>query len=417
MELPPAPELRAHALGLPGVSGLLGRTGDLGSTRIALVGGAVRDLLLGRPALDIDLAVEGPLEPLLDRLGDGGRTHGRFGTASVQIDGSLVDLARTRRERYARPGALPEVEPASLEEDLARRDFTVNAMAVVLSGPGVGELLGAEGARQDLEAGHLRVLHPRSFIDDPTRLLRLARYRGRLGFDLQPGTRELAETAIAGGALSTVSGARIGNELRLLCAETDPVAGWQALDELGLAAAIEPGFGLRPGDLAVARRALALLPAEGRAEVILLAVALAGVPVERRAELLDRLAMPARLRDDVLEVVGRAPSLAEALGRAERPSEVAAAAGPQAVPELVAMAGALGAEGPARDWLERLRQVRLAIDGDDLRAAGVRPGPALGAGLAAARAALLDGRAGTREDQLAEALRAAQDAGEPEEAG
>jgi tRNA nucleotidyltransferase (CCA-adding enzyme) len=411
VEIFPEPELRARALALPGVAGLLDRLGDPGSDRIALVGGAVRDLLLGERVFDVDLAVEGPVEPVLARLGASARLHGRFGTAGVQIDGAVVDLARTRRERYARPGALPDVEPASLEEDLARRDFTVNAMAVVLRGVGEGELFGAADARQDLEARRLRVLHPGSFSDDPTRLLRLARYRARLGFDVEPGTRELAEDAIAGSALGTVSGARVGNELRLLSAEDDPVAGWQALGELGLGAAIEAGFGLSPGDLDVARRALALLPAEGRSDVILLALALHGVAAERRAELMDRLAMPARLRDDVLAVVLRAPSVAEDLRRADRPSEIAGAAGPKAIPELVALAGALGAEEPAREWLDRLRQVRLAIDGDDLRAAGVRPGPALGAGLAAARAALLDGRASTREDQLAEALRVAQDAG------
>lgn len=412
MESKAEPELLERALALPAVAGLLARVGDV-PERIALVGGAVRDLLLGAPVLDADLAVEGPVEPVLDRIGAAGRRHGRFGTATAQIDGSAVDLARTRRETYARPGALPDVEPASLEEDLARRDFTVNAMALQLTGTGAGQLISVPDARSDLDLRQLRVLHRRSFMDDPTRLLRLARYRGRLGFGVEDGTRELAGRAVSGGALDTISGARIGHELRLLSAEGDPLLSWRALHELGLDAAIEPGLGLGEAELGVAREALGLLPEEGRPEVILWALALGGVP-EGRAELMDRLALPSGLRDDVLEVCRRAGSVAERLQRADRPSEIAAAVGSRAFPELVALAGALGgpeAHKAAREWLERLRQVQLEIDGDDLRAAGIPPGPALGAGLVAARAALLDGRASTREEQLAEAVRAAQAAG------
>lgn len=409
MESRAEPELLARALALPAVAGLLERVGDV-PERIALVGGAVRDLLLGAPVLDADLAVEGPVEPILDRVGDVDRTHGRFGTARAQIDGSSVDLARTRREAYARPGALPDVEPASLEEDLIRRDFTVNAMALQLNGPGAGELIAVPDARVDLDQRRLRVLHRRSFMDDPTRLLRLARYRGRLGFAVEDGTRELVRRAVNGGALDTISGARIGHELRLTSAEDEPLAGWRALRELGLDAAIEPGLGLSAAELGVAGKALELLPDEGRPEVILWALALAGVDSEP-SELLDRLAVPSRVRDDVLEVCRGAGSAAERLGRADLPSQIAAALGRRTPPELVAMAGALGgaeAEKAARDWLDRLRAVRLQIDGDDLLAAGIAPGPALGAGLAAARSAQLDGRASTRDEQLAEALRAAQ---------
>jgi tRNA nucleotidyltransferase (CCA-adding enzyme) len=406
------PDLLTRALALPALAALLERVGDA-PQRIALVGGAVRDLLVGVAMLDADLAVEGPVESLLERVGGEAHTHGRFGTATVRLDGTPVDLARTRRETYAQPGALPDVEPASLEEDLARRDFTVNAMALQLNGLGAGQLIAVPDARADLAQRRLRVLHRRSFIDDPTRLLRLARYRGRLGLEVEEGTRELVGQALDTGALDTVSGARIGHELRLLSAERDPLAGWRALRELGLDEAIAPGLGLTDTAQSVARKALELLPEDGRPEVIVWALALEGVSGQPSG-LLDRLAVPSGVRDDAIEVSRRAASVAGGLERADRPSEIAAAVGSPGLPELVALAGARGtgrAEKAARDWLDRLRAIRLEIDGQDLLAAGIAPGPGLGAGLAAARSALLDGRAASRDEQLAEALRAAQAAG------
>ena len=152
------------------------------------------------------------------------------------------DLARARRERYAHPGALPDVEPASIDEDLRRRDFTVNALALALGGPRRGELVAAPRALDDLAAGTLRVLHDASFRDDPTRLLRLARYGGRLGFSPDERTARLAREAIGDGALATVSGGRQGAELRLAGAEADPRPVLQELDRLGLGAQLIPGF-------------------------------------------------------------------------------------------------------------------------------------------------------------------------------
>lgn len=144
-----------------------------------LVGGAVRDLLLGRAPRELDVAVEGEPEALLAALGGDAERHERFGTAIVRGDGWSVDLARCRQETYAHPGALPDVAPADLSTDLQRRDATVNAIAVALAD---GSVVAAPHAQDDLRDGLLRVLHDASFVDDPTRLWRLARYRARLGF-------------------------------------------------------------------------------------------------------------------------------------------------------------------------------------------------------------------------------------------
>ncbi len=368
-----------------------------------LVGGAVRDLLLRRRPHELDLVVDGDAAALARRLGPA-RIHDRFGTSSVRPDGFTYDIARTRTETYPHPGALPEVAPAGLIEDLVRRDFTVNAIAMALDGPTPGELTPAPNALADLEARLLRVFHDRSFTDDPTRLLRLARYAARLGFGVEQHTLELALAAVRSGALWTVSGPRIGAELRLAAMESDPVATFKKLRELELDRAIDEQFGLV--DPALAERALELLPSDGRRDLVVLSLAARGVPAAALPELLDRLAFDARDRDTIVAAALRAGAVAEALDAATSPSEIAEAL-EAASPELVAIAGALGPIEKARTWLERLRHVQLEIDGRDLVASGIPEGPAVGIGLRAALAAKLDGALSGREDELDRALRAA----------
>lgn len=405
---PMANTLLARFSDLAAARPLLSRVGD--AEGVYLVGGAVRDLLLGSEPLDLDLVVDGELESVAALLGTPDRVHDRFETRTVSVDGFSYDLARSRRETYAHPGALPTVQPAGIAEDLSRRDFTANALALGLSGSTRGRLLEAPHGREDVEARRLRVLHDQSFIDDPTRLLRLARYSGRLGFAIEPYTSGLAEVAAASGALETVSGPRVGSELRLLAEQGDPLPGFRILHELGIDEAIETSFGIPEERMDLAGRARALLPGDGAAPDLVLAVASLGVRPTRLSAMLDRLAFTAARRDRIVAAATGAPGLLGRLRSAGRPSEVAAAVG-SAPPEAVAVAGALGAEAPARRWLDELRQVRLEIDGDDLLAAGVEAGPAVGVGLAVARAAKLDGHADGREAQLAAALEGARGRG------
>ncbi len=391
---------RIHAL--PAAQPLLARLPD-GGPPVYLVGGAVRDVLLGGTPFDLDLAVEGDAAAFAASLGGRLKVYDRFGTSTVVLDGFAYDIARSRRETYARPGALPDVEPAPLAEDLLRRDFTANAIAVALDS---GELSAAPHALEDLEARRLRVMHDGSFIDDPTRLLRLVRYASRLGFEVEPRTRELASTAVQAGALRTVSGSRLGAELRLLAREDDPLRALRALADLGLAQALHPGFGLH--DEALARRAVALLPANARRDRLALALASRDLSAAELPGLLDALGFEAEDRDAIVATATRADATARALDAAHAPSAIAdSVAG--APPELVALAGALGPETQAREWLERLRHIRPSIDGRDLIAGGVPQGPAIGRGLRAALAAKLDGRALDRNAELLEALRAARE--------
>jgi tRNA nucleotidyltransferase (CCA-adding enzyme) len=358
---------------------------------VHLVGGAVRDLLLGREPRELDVVVEGDVGALAARLGATGEqvAHERFGTVTVRAGNCRWDLATAREERYARPGALPDVHPAGIEHDLLRRDVTVNALALDLAS---GVVRTVEHALDDLDAGRLRVLHDASFVDDPTRLWRIARYAARLGFAVEPHTAALAAKAVGGGALHTVSGTRIGNELRLALGEPDPVGALESAVTLGLAPWLAP-------DRALTERALGLLPAgEGRPDLLVLAAALVAPVDEGR---LQRLAFTAAERAIVAASV-RAPAL-DAAPRA--PSQLASALRGLPV-EAVALAGARGVAAPARRWLDDLRHVGLQITGDDLLAAGLDEGPALGRRLQAVLDLRLDGRlAGGREAELAAALR------------
>lgn len=394
--------------GIPAAAALLTRGAALAG--VHLVGGAVRDLLIGGDPPDLDLVVERDAIAAAAELGERIRAHPRFGTASFALGGFSYDIATSRRERYPRPGALPLIEPAGIEEDLGRRDFTVNAVALALGEAERGTLRYVPNALEDLAARALRVLHPRSFLEDPTRLLRLARYGARLGMAPEPGTQALATAAISAGALDTVSGERIGVELRLLAAEADPVAGLLELRGLGVDEAIAHRFGLE--NAGVARRALALMAegGGGRGDLVALASATAQMSAGELVRLLERLGFERGERELVLSAATSADAVGRALQAAQRPSQIAAAARTHP-PEVVSLAGARAGHDQARRWLTKLRHVGLDIGGEDLLAAGVREGPAVGRALQAALDARLDGQAPDREAQLAEALGHAHRAG------
>lgn len=349
----------------------------------AVVGGFVRDTLIGISPREVDVVVERDAEGFARELGGVVTVHAAFGTARAERDGWSVDVAAARSERYPRPGALPVVAPASLEQDLGRRDFAVNALAVKIDD---GKLLAVAGALEDLSAQRLRVLHDRSFLDDPTRVMRLARYAHRLGFSVEPHTAALARAA----RLDTVSGARIGAELRLALGEGDPLA---PLSDLSgkLPIVID-----RP----LIEAALAIAPSDASRELVILAAITREIaPPEWIAE----LELSAHERDVVL-AAANAPQIADAIETAASASALHDAL--KDVPaEIVALAGGLGPAAAARRWLDELRYVRLEIGGDDLIAAGISSGPELGARLERTLRRKLDGRlAGGRRAELESAL-------------
>jgi tRNA nucleotidyltransferase (CCA-adding enzyme) len=337
---------------------------------VYLVGGAVRDLLLGRDRVDVDLMVEGDATALAAALGGADSEHDRFGTVKVEVGGHEIDIVGARTETYERPGALPTVTPAqSIEEDLARRDFTINAMAIPLQGE--PHLVDPHGGRRDLEAGVLRILHDRSFVDDPTRAIRAARYASRFGFRLEPKTEELLRQT----DLTTVSADRRRTELERLAVEENGCEGFELLGAWGL-------IDLRPGGIELMKAVDSLLKTPHWSEV---------VPRER---VLVAAALGPPGAEEVLASMW-VPKPGEGVELAERRDPV----------ELV-LARAMGA-----DWLDHYltswRKIELEIDGDDLIAAGVEQGPAVGRGLRAARHRKLEGEISGREEELTTALAAA----------
>ena len=396
-------DLGAPLRALPGAERLLPAVEGLAPAW--LVGGAVRDLMLGAGNVDLDVAIEGDARAaareVAQRLGGEAVEHERFGTATVHAGDLVVDMASTRRETYARPGALPDVEPADLEEDLARRDFTVNAMAASLPG---GELVDPHGGSGDLEAGVIRVLHPGSFIDDPTRLLRAVRYEARLGFRMDPETERLAREAVGADALSSVSGGRIRDELLDLLAEIGAVgpSAIERMSELGLDRALSPALGdAKPEDVAAA---VAAAPQVGaQAQFAGLAAMVAPDP-DALAAFVERLSLRAEDRDAVLHAARKGPQLVRSLA-ADLPDSALHALLHCELPETFALALAQGApEEQVTRYLEQLGGTRLEITGDDLRAAGIPESPAIGRALEETLRRKLDGEVSGRDAELELAL-------------
>src|SRR5215211_5569688 len=332
-----------------------------------LVGGAVRDLLLGIEGADLDVAVEGDAEALAGIPGFELEREGLFLTGRLELGELKVDIAQARAEVYPRPGALPEVHPASIGDDLRRRDFTVNAMAFPLRAQ--EQLIDPHGGLEDLRSGLLRVLHERSFVDDPTRALRAARYAARFGLELDPGTEKL----LADADLSTVSDDRIQNELQRTAAEEDPARVLRLILDWGVMPSLDPAA---PDRVAEVARLASAPPWAGW--------------VDRRLAVMLAIVRP----------LPQIRELAEATP--ERPSEGVRRAEPWDPAQLL-VARALGAEWLDR-YAEELRHVRLEITGDDLIAEGIPEGPAIGEGLQAARSGKLDGEISGREEELRIAL-------------
>ena len=386
--------LRERVEALPRINPLLEALEGLSPAY--LVGGAVRDLLLGERSVDLDVAVEGDAvglaEQVAGRLGGEARAHERFGTATVRAGELAVDFASTRSETYPSPGALPEVEPAGLDEDLSRRDFTINAMAVALTGEQAGELRDPHGGAADLEARTVRVLHDASFVDDPTRLLRAVRYEARLGFAIDPETERLARAGA--GGLAGVSGARVRDELLDLLGEEEAATAVDRLAKLGIAPALHPSI-RADGELVAAAQ---LGSVETGADRVL--SALAALASDGATELVERLDLPAAERDRAVRAAESARGMAAKLNSPHTPSELYDLLSGEP-PETLALALAFGAPGEmVLSFVTGLRDAKLDIDGNDLIAEGLAPSPAIGAALSETLRLKLDGEVSTREEQL-----------------
>jgi tRNA nucleotidyltransferase (CCA-adding enzyme) len=383
-----------------------------------VVGGFVRDLILGVENLDVDVLVDRDAALLAGELARGldGKIkgHHQFATATITLaDGQKIDISTARSEVYEQLGALPEVEPTSIQSDLYRRDFSINAMAIQINPERFGRLLDPYGGRRDLERRVIRVLHNLSFLEDPTRIFRAARFEGRFGFHMDRHTEELARGAVEGGALGSISGERIRRELYLQFAEPNPLGGLRRIAALGVLDWLCPGLTL---DTALLERVSGSLDGIARRaaeridrRVVYLAALVAPIPPERAEPLLRRnLRIPDPKVDVIMMTLCRAEAVLDRLATPElRQSEIYAAL--DGLPlETLAFLHARSrdpiVEARLSLYLTRLRHVTTAIKGADLIAMGHRPGPRFGAALRAVLEARLDEVIHTREEELALAV-------------
>ncbi|MGB2876031.1 MAG: CBS domain-containing protein [Gaiellaceae bacterium] len=377
---------------------------------VYLVGGTVRDILLGEPSFDVDIAVEGDAialaQALADALGGRVRAHEKFGTAVVIYgEDKRIDVVTTRTEFYDAPAALPTVEHASIREDLFRRDFTINAMAVSLKGADMGRLVDPFGGRRDLEARTIRVLHNLSFIDDPTRIFRAIRYENRYGFRMDEHTLRLARGTIEMGLVGDLSSARLRDELEALLEEGDIEHSILRLAELGADRAIHPHLAADEEAVELLGR-LTGLRDRYRLEIpswrLGLAVLARKLPPDEVYQWLQRLKVRRRDAEQIAAAVTVGPKLAERLRKGAEPAEVVALAEPYA-PDAPLFALGLADLAPLHAYFERLRDVRLEVSGADLAELGLTESPRVGEVLAELRRRKLNGELDGRDSELAAA--------------
>jgi tRNA nucleotidyltransferase (CCA-adding enzyme) len=378
---------------------------------VYLVGGTVRDILLGEPNFDVDIAVEGDAiglaRSVADAIGGRVRAHSKFGTAVVVYgEEQRIDVVTARTEFYDAPAALPSVEHATIREDLFRRDFTINAMAVSLKGEDFGRLVDPFHGRRDLEAKRIRVLHNLSFIDDPTRIFRAIRYESRYGFRMDEHTQRLARGTIEMGLVGDLSSARLRDELTALLEEGDAGASILRLAELEAGRAIHPHLAADEEAVELLERLRGLNERYGtgipawRLAVEALARRL---PPDEIYDWLQRLKVQRRDAERIAWAVTVGPRLVERLrGDTPEPAEIVALAEPYA-PDAPLFALALADPQPLHDYFERLRDVRLEVSGADLAKLGVGESPQVGEILGELRRRKLNGQLDGRESELAAA--------------
>jgi tRNA nucleotidyltransferase (CCA-adding enzyme) len=376
--------------------------------RVYLVGGVVRDLLLGYPNFDLDLVVEGDAVKLAQQVAETSQAkllaHHRFGTAKLRYENFTLDLATARKETYARPGALPTVTPGTLKDDLVRRDFSINAMAISLAANNYGELVDPHQGKNDLEHHLIRILHPGSFSDDATRILRGVRYEQRFGFEFEAQTAQLLKQDIP--MLDTISGDRIRHELELIFKEKQPEFVIKRLAELGVLPRISPslkGDGWIAEKFDKARR----LKKPTQLPSLYFCLLIYSFSEKDIEQFLAHLNIPAKLSramHDTLRLKTKLPLLDKS---SLKPSEIYYLL--REYEPLAIQANAIASESPTvhrhlQLFLTKLRYVRTALNGEELKRLGIPAGPEMGKVLQILHKAKLDGEVRTRADEKKLAL-------------
>jgi len=376
--------------------------------RVYLVGGIVRDLLLGYPNFDLDLVVEGDAVKLAQQVAETSQAkllaHRRFGTAKLRYEKFTLDMATARRETYAQPGALPTVTPGTLKDDLIRRDFSINAMAISLSSNDYGELVDPYQGESDVEHHLIRILHPKSFSDDATRILRGVRYEQRLGFEFEAQTAQLLKRDIP--MLNTISGDRVRHELELIFREKQPEFAIKRLTELAVLPRISPslkGDGWLAEKFDIARR----LNKPSQLPSLYFCLLIYSLSESDLEPFLTRLNMSAKLSQAMLDTLRLKTSLPLLDKSSLKPSETYYLL--REYEPVAIQANAIASDSSIvhrhlQLFLTKLRYVRTSLNGEELKALGFSAGPEMGKVLQILHKAKLDGEVGTKADEKKLAL-------------
>jgi tRNA nucleotidyltransferase (CCA-adding enzyme) len=395
----------------------ISKTAENSGYSVYLVGGMVRDLLFGYPNLDLDIVVEGEgiefAQTLADLLKGRVRSHRKFGTAVVILpNGRRIDVATARTEFYEYPAALPTVEVSSIRQDLYRRDFTINAMAIALTGEHFGEMLDYFGGLRDLERRHVRILHNLSFVEDPTRIFRAVRFEQRYGFQMERQTEMLARRAVEMEIVGKLTNARVRDELIYIFSEPNPLPfkAVQRLQDLAALKTLHPSLEVNEA----MRERFSLLQqhmeeacrlVEGRCKVWIppMAALLADLPIPETEKWCHLMRFK---RDDctpLIQCVGKIPGIIDDISSGEQP--------PSGIVELLDLlkeealvylyiVGGPGIREAVTRYIKEWRRIEPEINGKDLEELGLPPSPAYAEVLNMVRAEVLDGRVKGRKEEL-----------------
>lgn len=395
---------------------MIGRRADLLKIKAYVVGGFARDLILGRPTVDLDIVIEGDAVPFIKSWEkDNCRVavHGRYRTGTVVFpDGRKIDIATARREFYEYPVAQPTVSSDSLKHDLYRRDFTINAMAISINSTSWGKLVDYFGGRRDIQRRTLKVLHNLSFVEDPTRILRAIRLEQRLGFEIEDNTQRLLNSCVKGGLLSLLSGFRLRSELELNFMESHPFRLVRRMSRMGVWEVLFPGLKLGRTSLRSIRRISVLLkriandfPDFGKRLWLVYLSALILESTERVIfSVQDRLHLSPSERQIINDSILGLGSAEQELGGSNpvSNSEIWKYLSDHSFQTALFWAAATNRWRVRRRillFLTRLHRVEPMLTGRDLLEMGYPEGPGIGRMIYELRKARLDGEVETREDE------------------
>lgn len=380
----------------------ISRLADCHDIDTYLVGGSVRDILSGESPVDIDIMASTDTERLVESIvGQGSaavRKASEFGTWSLDVQDVELDLSTARRETYERSGALPTVFPGTVDDDLARRDFSINAMAISLREDSWGNVLDPHGGAEDLERGLVRVLHDRSFIDDATRILRAIRYACRRDFQLAPQTGELLEGALP--YISTISPDRVRHEFERIFKEPRAVKMVELAGRLGVLSAVHPALRADPASLAAIK---AMPENNARRSELLLGSIVQSIEDDEVDSLIERLNLNAdwaRIVRDVAAVRGRTKDLMGENVAKSRVYRLLQGLSDSAIESCAMAETDQKVAHRLRLYLDELRHIRTSLDGNNLMAMGVPQGPAVGRMLEKLLDARLDGLVESEEEEV-----------------